>query len=63
MEQAHTTVGVLVKKTMQTTKYFIGFEVKKGKSNYKFFSSANLNLLFPHVPGSQFGFLSRLKVY
>ena len=27
MEQAHTTVGILIKKTMQTTKYFIGFDI------------------------------------
>ena len=27
MEQAHTTVGVLLKRTMQTTKYFIGFDI------------------------------------
>ena len=27
MEQAQTTVGVLLKRTMQTTKYFIGFDI------------------------------------
>lgn len=27
MEQAHTTLGVLLKRTMQTTKYFVGFDI------------------------------------